>query len=292
MPMAAPPPHTHPMTSARIDPTAPPKLLVVTPTLGKSRFLAETVASVQAAWPAAAHVLVCPGRVRDQLAAQHPQCRVEAETAGVKRMYQAINQGISVDLPWDWFTYINDDDLLLPGFGPMAAAHMRRHDQDVIAYGETLYIGPDGARLFRTPRETNPKFFRMLMEQGLTPLIQQGTMVSRQTLRLLNNFSPDLVHNGDHDLFVRAVASGKVRFQFYPQYVGAFRIVAGQLSQAAGEVTEERNQITERHLPRGPKAWPRSLVVAYFRLKNIRTYLERFRRLGVWRNVRSMPCRQ
>ena len=53
-------------------------------------------------------------------------------------LYGALNAGLAatVETPWDWYTYINDDDLLSLGFGEMMTRHDARGDLATVAYGE------------------------------------------------------------------------------------------------------------------------------------------------------------
>src|SRR5688572_16128156 len=92
----------------------PMKLLAVTPTLGTSAWLADTVASIAAFGPTCQHVIVAPSAMQGPLTARFPKCTVIIEPMG--GMYAAINDGIETTQRWDAFTYINDDDLLLPDF--------------------------------------------------------------------------------------------------------------------------------------------------------------------------------
>src|SRR4051812_6367293 len=94
-------------------------LLVVTPTLGESPFLDQTVASIEAQPLHIEHVIATPGRKVAELAARYPDATVVADAGRLGGIYGAINAGIqaaSAKFKWDWFTYINDDDTLLPGF--------------------------------------------------------------------------------------------------------------------------------------------------------------------------------
>ena len=109
------------------------KILVITPTLGESPWLAETVASVATLAAPHEHVLVAPAATVPALAARFPGVTVTAEPGG--GMYAAINAGVAAAREWDAFTYINDDDLLLPGFAAAVAAMAGRGTQALLAYG-------------------------------------------------------------------------------------------------------------------------------------------------------------
>ena len=68
------------------------KLLVVTPTLGDSPWLTETVESVARCAAGARHVLVTRADRVTELAARFPEAQVVAESGA--GMYAAINAGL------------------------------------------------------------------------------------------------------------------------------------------------------------------------------------------------------
>src|SRR5215210_3995513 len=125
------------------------KLLVVTPTLGDSPFLAESVRAVSglASEINLIHRLVCPEPVIPRLSAAYPHCIVVADAGRAGGIYGAINCGIFHEREkgdWQWFTYINDDDLLMPDFARVFREHTRRESSRVIAYGDVRNIGEQG----------------------------------------------------------------------------------------------------------------------------------------------------
>src|SRR5665213_2849662 len=121
------------------------KTLVVTPTLGESRWLDETVASVAALSVAHLHVLVCPSAARADLEKRFPQAQVVTELGG--GMYASINAGMAAVREWDAVTYINDDDLLLPGFADLVGRLARAGAVESIAYGRVKLIDERGRRI-------------------------------------------------------------------------------------------------------------------------------------------------
>ena len=77
------------------------KLLVLTPTLGTSSYLGETLRSVAGLGAAVRHVLVCPPVMQDELRRRAPSAEIIADTgAGV---YAALNRGLQVGGEWDAF---------------------------------------------------------------------------------------------------------------------------------------------------------------------------------------------
>ena len=116
-------------------------LLVVTPTLGESPFLDQTVASIEAQPLHIRHVISTPGRKVAELAARYPHALVVPDAGRLGGIYGAINAGIqAAKFKWDWFTYINDDDTLLPGFGLVILQNLRDPSPSPVVYGDVELI--------------------------------------------------------------------------------------------------------------------------------------------------------
>lgn len=249
--------------------------LVVTPTLGQSPWLGETVASVAALPRACRHVLVCPAAMRAELATRFPDTLVVEEPVG-GGMYAAINAGIAAVPEWTGFTYINDDDVLVAdGFAKALALRAAQPDADLL-YGRVVLVDAAGARLGALPVATTPADLPALLVSRIMPLAQPGTWISRRIWDQLKGFDESYRLAGDLDFFVRALAAG-ARFAFVDASVAAFRIRAGQLSKQ-GELMEQETVRALRTLA-GVSA---SLGARWrFRLGNLGVYVERVRRHGL-----------
>lgn len=70
------------------------KLLIITPTLGTSRFLHETVQSVSQLRMNFLHVLVCPANCVESLRNTYPGLTVLSEPVNSLGMYSAINHAL------------------------------------------------------------------------------------------------------------------------------------------------------------------------------------------------------
>lgn len=253
------------------------RTLVITPTLGESPWLAETVASVASHALTGQHVLVAPVDVVPALAARFPKVTVLPETGG--GMYAAINVALQVTQDWDAFTYINDDDLLLPGFKAVAAALAARPGEPLIAYGRVRLIDGRGDRLGAIPVSPCPSYNRELYAQRLEPVYQHGTLVGRAVWTQHGGFDPDFRYCGDSEFFARMCAHGVPAVHVGGE-VAAFRLHQGQLTKNRPVMIAERTRVDEklglrtaltaRHL------WARLL----FRLANLPVYAGRILRHG------------
>jgi glycosyltransferase involved in cell wall biosynthesis len=254
------------------------KILVVTPTLGESPWLAETVASVAALPLACTHVLVAPATVASALAARFPRATVVVEPGG--GMYAAINAGFAAAHDWEAFTYVNDDDLLLPAFARVAEAAARNRSQPLLAYGRVRLIDGQGRRLGAIPVSPWPQLNRDLYAQRLEPVFQHGTLVSRAAWERHGGFDPAFRFCGDSEFLARLCVRG-VPAVYLVGEVAAFRLHGGQLTKNRPAMDEERKRVdkqlgllAERFTAR--HHWARLV----FRVANLPVYAGRIARHG------------
>ena len=258
------------------------RLLVVTPTLGDSPWLAETVASVAALPVASQHVLVAPSALVPALAAQFPQALVVPEPTPNRGMYAAINTGLGAAVGWDAFTYLNDDDLLLPRFAVSVARTEAavRAQQPLLVYGRVRLVDASGRRLGAIPVSPWPRLNRALYALRLEPVFQQGTLVSRAAYRQVGGFDETLRLCGDSEylarLCVRGVPAARVGGE-----VAAFRLRRGQLTKNRPAMIDERARVDQklglleaRLTARHRWAW------LAFRAANLPVYARRIARHG------------
>ena len=259
-----------------------PRLLIITPTLGTSVYLPAAMASVRALKGAEVrHVIVCPRERIESLARECPECAVVADQGRAGGIYGALNAGLAAAPEgWDWFTYINDDDLLDPtGFSRLLARHCRPENAATVAYGDILNIDAAGRPLGRMTVERSPGRMPALLQQGISPAGQQGMLFGAPVARALGGYRLEFRLCADLDYWARAHAGG-FRFVYYPWTVGRFRIQPGQLS---GDVTLTRRElvaITSESFPQPVSAPGRWLARALYRVSNLPRYLERWRAVG------------
>jgi len=253
------------------------KLLVLTPTLGESPWLAETVASVAAAAPGSEHVLIAPDAAHAKLAGLFPRVTIVAEPGG--GMYAALNAGLASVRGWDAFTYINDDDMLLPDFSSVMAAVRAGGAQ--LAYGGVRLIAGDGRRLGAIPISPEPALNRALYAQRLEPVYQHGTVMARAAVEAHGGFDGALCFCGDSELLARLCVRGVASVCATRREVAAFRLRTGQLTKNRAAMIAERARVDEKL---GLLAPPPGIALRWarwrFRLANLGVYAERIRRHG------------
>jgi hypothetical protein len=255
-------------------------LLVVTPTLGSSPWLNETIASVRGNAPQASHLLVAPAPAVATLRAQFPQIAVATDPGG--GMYAAINSGAAINCEWDAITYINDDDLLLPPFADLASIALQGDSalSPLLVYGQVRLIDAQTKSIGRIPVSPFPGINRFLYAQRLEPVYQHGTILTRAAWDQLGGFDPSFRLCGDSELLARACFQG-IPVRHVRKVVAAFRLHGKQLTKSRSAMLEERQRVDEKlHLLPSSTSWKHLMAALLFRLANIPVYAGRIMRHG------------
>jgi glycosyltransferase involved in cell wall biosynthesis len=256
------------------------RILVVTPTLGNSAFLDKTMHSVATQLLDILHVVSAPAEKQGALQLRFPHARVVPDAGKSGGIYGALNAALTkITDGWDWFTYINDDDLLLPGFSEAFYRHMRSVAAEPVIYGDVELIDENGGAISRVTTERNPAWIPALLQQDISPLMQQGTLFRRDVVRRLKEFDLRYRLCADLDFWLRAYVAG-AKFRYYPKRVAQFRLRSGQLSGNTVATQHEQDEIVRRHLPVPVAAWSVRFARWRYRACNLPRYLERTRARG------------
>ncbi len=257
-----------------------PRILVVTPTLGESDFLDLTMESVAAQPLDILHVLSVPAPKVAALAARYPHARVVPDAGKAGAIYGALNAALAVTPDgWDWFTYINDDDTLLPGFGRAVVRHLEAESPGPVLYGDVELIDERGVCINRITTTPASDWIPALLHQGISPLMQQGMLFRHDVVAALGGFDLRYRLCADLDFWLRAYAAGH-RFRHAGERVAQFRLREGQLSGDTRLTVAEQDKIVARNLPRRISAPRRWLTRLAYRAFNLPRYLARARRRG------------
>ena len=265
-----------------------PSVLVVTPTLGDSPFLDETVATVLAQSAPIQHVISAPAGNVPAMKARFPHaivCPDEGRSGGI---YGALNAGIAAGgADWEWFTYINDDDVLQPEFSVMYAAEMAAASRADVAYGDVELVDESGAPISRITIERSPEWIPALLQDRISPLMQQGMLFRRATVERLRGFDTRYRLCADLDFWLRAYVAG-ARFRSHPYGVAQFRLRRGQLSGNTSLTVREQAEIVARHLPREIPPAVRRVARWRYRWRNLPRYVARIRKRGLQSSYRVL----
>jgi hypothetical protein len=199
-------------------------------------------------------------------------------------VYPAINLGLAgaPDPQWQWFTWINDDDELKPGFVrhlARALVHDGRRMDATWAYGQVQLSNGDADDLGRLAVARRPADILALAQSGVNPLNQQGMLAPRAWVDRCGPLREDLAICADVDFWLRALVGG-AKFRFDSETVALFRLREGQISADVSRHREEFGQVVRAlswH-PRGAAA--RWIARVRFRLGNAGVYAGRIQRCG------------
>ncbi|HTQ32095.1 MAG TPA: glycosyltransferase [Opitutaceae bacterium] len=266
------------------------RILVVTPTLGESRFLDKTVDSVATQPLEIMHVLSAPVERQQALQARFPHAHVVPDNGKLGGIYGALNAALTqarMSAGWDWFTYINDDDALLPGFSEVLYRHLRSAFPESVVYGDVSMIDESDRTIALVTVERNPAWIPALLQQGISPLMQQGMLFRREIVESLGGFDSRYRLCADLDFWLRARAAG-AGFRYYPARVAQFRLRGGQLSADTAVTVREQEEIVRRHLPVSVSYLRKQAAFWRYRVHNLPRYLARIRARGFQTSYRLL----
>ena len=255
--------------------------LVVTPTLGKSPYLAETIASVRHLPGKVEHIVVCPSSALSEIVITAPYSRIVTEPIdGAVGMYGAINIGLrAARHEYDLFCYLNDDDFFLPDISRITSSVIA--GEQVIYYGKAKVVDENKKFLYQFPYSTFSKMAPTFLRHGIMPFMQPSMIVPRSVMNKVGLFDSSYRYCGDLDFIIRASSVG-ISFCRLNYFIAAFRLRKGQLSGSRSNMVEESAKAFKKAGFGVPSKLQKAIVKMIFSLINLRTYVDRIRNLGVF----------
>ena len=249
--------------------------LIITPTLGKSIYLNQTIQSLKNLPGEVRHIVVCPEKVREKIKIEGGSSVViEEKSLGKVGMYSAINQGLKArEQDYDFFCYLNDDDFYIPNIKNIK--NIINNNISAIYYGRSNIVSDKGTILYESPYCSLPFLIKPLLESGVIPFMQPSMIVTRVAMEELQEFNDDYMYCGDFDFILRA-ARKKIPFIFINEIISSFRVHAGQLSGSKIKMDYEKNKViaANRVLNSGIN-WKYFLMKFVFTILNIKSYAQR-----------------
>jgi hypothetical protein len=253
------------------------KLRVVTPTLGESPWLNETLATIALSASQSERIVVAPGGQCASLATVCAGARILPQSG--TGLYAALNDGFRAPGDWTMGTWVNDDDRLLhAGYG-VALAELDRRPELAVVFGRVALISGDGRYFAEIPVAHSGDDLGPLFAAGLVPLAQPGTVFRREVFERLGGFDESMRIAGDMEFFRRALAEG-FRIGFVDARVAEFRVHSGQVSQQVE--TRHRETDTLMEAARTVPGWACRARAARWRFmwSNLCVYADRLFRHG------------
>lgn len=244
-------------------------LRIITPTLGKSPFLEETIKSVENYADTAEHILIAPASECNGLRQRYPRVKVIEEPERCRNLYDAVNCGFVGD--FNWFTYLNDDDLLDYQF-PLFFEFAQR-EPEKIHYGKVDLIDFQSSHLSLITHCRFPAALGGILASGRSPFNQQGTLFPSELLRRVGIFDASYKYAGDLEYISRCHAVG-VNFCYYPLHVARFRCHSAQLSTHSDVFDQEIANIRDNYFSK--ISWLKKMTaLSLFWISNSLVYMGR-----------------
>ena len=220
------------------------RLSIITPVLAMddhARELARCLDHLRSGGLAFDHVVVSPAAEAEILAVFKNSVHVP-ERAGTRGVFDAVAQGFEFAISRfqpTHLSYINADDLLLPGFSRMIDTC--KNDPDAVLTGEVNWIGEAGQVFGPVSVWPFAAFSRTLFECGLPPFTQQGAVFPVSLWVKTGGFDKRYKYIADsvfwHSAFLLDVRRRHFRFP-----VAGYRLRIGQLSGDRSRVNAESSQ--------------------------------------------------
>lgn len=259
-----------------------PLLLVITPTLGSSMHLDETVATVSALPIRHKHVLVAPHKAIQRLGSYSQRCELLCESEGTKGMYAAINSALEESgVDWTHFTYVNDDDVLYANRVKHWNAALGSDPRvPQIWYGSVDLIDERSRLLGRYGVSKLPGLNPYLWRSGKVPCTQHGMVISRAAYERCGGFDASLRYVGDMAYILKLQRLGCL-FHYTGASMAAFRVRRGQLSANTAAMEDETRRVRREYgLPYPVSHLHKALGLALLLSMNPLVYLNHVRRNG------------
>jgi glycosyltransferase involved in cell wall biosynthesis len=247
------------------------RLLVVTPTLGISPYLNQTIDSVRNLPGEVRHVIVCPMNKVAEIKAKYKFLKVipEKKYGG---MYAAINSGIAYSKgEFDFFCYINDDDYFLPS---VKNCLNQMKNKPNIYFGKTKIVNSFGNFLYDAPTASHGVLCEEYLNCEIVPFMQSSMIFPISVIQKIGNFDSTYKYCGDLEFISRAVKCG-IKFIKVNSYISAFRVHYGQLSSNRDAMEIEIYKLRELHEFKKRSMIRKFLVKMHFVICNIKSYISR-----------------
>ena len=225
--------------------------LVVVPTLGqRPELLRRTLESVSGQQPRRPRTVVVAAAEVAEVRAAGRDLDVEVVTQRSAGLSAAINEGwqLAGDSADAW-TWLGDDDELLPGSLARTSAALRERPGSSMVYGRCRYV--DGAG--RTLWTSRPgRLAALLAPAGPNLIPQPGSLLRASSVRQVGMLDPGLRYAMDLDLFLRLRTVGALTY--LPSELAAFRWHADSTTVAnQGASAAELRAVQDRYGPGHPR---------------------------------------
>jgi glycosyltransferase involved in cell wall biosynthesis len=244
------------MSAPNTSPAASrPLVSIVTPSLNSAKFIRQTIESVAAQdYPRIEHVVMDGGSTDGtlEILASFPLLTVfSAPDCGTP---DAINRGFE-HTHGEYFSYLNSDDLLLPGAISAAVERLGRAPEVGAIYGDAWWIDEHGRRIGAYPVQD---FDSSLLGRECF-ICQPASLMRSSAFDNAGRLDPDLDLTFDYELWMRLARIYPLRRIHAPLAYSRMHLSNKSLGRRA-EVLRETFAILRRHYGYVPFSWIYSYV--------------------------------
>jgi glycosyltransferase involved in cell wall biosynthesis len=192
---------------------------VIVPSFNQGRFIGSTLDSILQQDYAQLECIVVDGGSTDEtleVLKNYRDTRLSWISERDEGQSDALNKGLQ-RASGEIITYLNSDDLFLPGAVAFAFEYFEMHPNVDLFYGDGYYVDAEGKRLM--PFKSAPFDLALCILNG-QDLAQPGTFWRRHLSDRIGLFDENLHYRMDFDYWIRAALEG-----FHLEYVPGERAV-------------------------------------------------------------------
>lgn len=238
------------MSAPRTPELVPGLVSIVTPCLNSARFIRATIESVAAQdYPRIEHIAVDGGSTDGTLdiLARYPDLTVL--TGPDRGAAEAINRGFR-RARGEFFTYLNSDDMLLPGAISAAVSALEDAPDAAGVYGDASWIDEQGATIGPYPvRDFDPK----LLESECF-ICQPASLVRSAAFENAGMLNPAFDLTFDYEFWMRLARLGALKRIHVPMALSRMHRANKSLGQRPA-VFAETFQVLRLHYAYVPFRW-------------------------------------
>ena len=238
-----------------------PRISIVTPSFNQAEFLERTILSIHnQMYPNLEHIVIDGGSTDDstRILKKYENRLAYWHSRPDNGQCDAINQGAGKATGL-FMTWINSDDLLLPGALYRIGGLIRQHPEADLFYGNQVEVD-ESDQVTKRVYTINFDLRDFLYEINII-INQQSAFWKVELYQELNGLS-DCAYAMDYDLFYRMISKG-INWHRIDDFLSAFRMYPESLT-GSGEVMRSRSAtvdgIFEQALGRRRNLWDRTVM--------------------------------
>ena len=231
-------------------PVKPGLVSIVTPCLNSARFIRQTIESVAAQdYPHIEHIVMDGGSIDGTLAMLAQYSGLTVHSGPDRGAADAINQGFRYSRG-EYFTYLNADDVLLPGAISAAVRALEDEPSAAGVYGNASWIDEEGATIGPYPvRDFDPQ----LLESECF-ICQPASLLRRSAFAAAGMLNPDLELTFDYEFWMRLARIATLHRTPIPMALSRMHGANKSLGQRSAVLTETFH-ILRQHYAYVPFRW-------------------------------------